>query len=466
MIMRNHLNKLAIVAACLCLVFLATRADAQAQQASQAAPQVCGQQPTNYTLPEYNAEQAAAAEKDPQAEIKLLDAFVAQYPNSSLLQYVYQFYYQAYYKAKNYQKAIEYMDKLVALDDKAALALRATAIQSRAQLFPLAFPKPTNDDLTKERDAAKLGVKLFPDLPKCPGTNVTQDQVNASIAYLQAAIGFAALGLKDYPGAIEAYKSAIATNPKDPQSPVFYYRLGVAYLNTAPPQYLDGFWALARAVDLKVPDSDKIKDYLRTRMLQYEQPGCDSQIDAQLNEVLQLAMNSPDRPASYMIPSHDDLVKISQSSTIISVINDLSAGGDKSKMTWLAICGAEFPEVVGKIIDVQKTTNTVDFMVFTSDNADQMQNATTANMDVKVWITPPPPGTTAGPGNAAPVPQPDVVRFQKDDPIRFAGALVSYDPSPFLLHWDQVKVDPGTIPAEKGGAAKRPAPRRAVPKSE
>ena len=36
------------------------------------------------------------------------------------------------------------------------------------------------------------------------------------------------------------------------------------------------------------------------------------------------------------------------------MIGDLSGGGDKAKMTWLAICGAEFPEVVGKIIDAQK----------------------------------------------------------------------------------------------------------------
>ena len=128
-------------------------------------------------------------------------------------------------------------------------------------------------------------------------------------------------------------------------------------------------------------------------------------------------------------------------------------------MTWLAICGATFPEVVGKIIDAQKSDTSVDFMVFTSDNSDQMQNATTANMDVKVW-------TAAKPGGAAgdAAPQADVVRLQKDDPIRFAGSLVSYDPSPFLLHWDQVKVDPSVIPPEKGGAPKRPAPRRTAPK--
>jgi hypothetical protein len=191
--------------------------------------------------------------------------------------------------------------------------------------------------------------------------------------------------------------------------------------------------------------------------LAYEQPGCDSQVDAQLSELLQLAANSPDRPATYTIPSHDDLSKISQASTIITVITDLGAGGDKAKMTWLAICGAEFPEVVGKVIDVQKTDPSyVNFLVFTSASADEMQAATTANLSVKVWITAPPAGATAG----QVTPQPDVVRLMKDDEIRFAGTLASYDPSPFLLHWDEVKVDPSILPEK--GAAKKPAAHKAA----
>lgn len=450
MIIRNHVNKFAIALAVLSLSSLSPKpAAAQAAQQSQ--------QPT-YTLPEYNAEQAAAAEKDPQAKIKLLDAFVAQYPNSTLLQYIYQFYYTAYYQLKNYTKAVEYADKVVALGDKADLPVRVQAIQARVQLFPLAYPKPDNDALTKERDTALLGIKLYPDLKKVPNSTVTDDQIKAGITYLEGAVGTASTQLKDYPSAIEAFKAVLAANPKDAVSS---YRLGLAYLNSTPPQYLDGFWELARAINLKIPDDAKVKDYLRQRILAYEQPGCDSQVDAQLSELLQLAANSPDRPATYTIPSHDDLAKIGQASTIITVINDLGGGGDKAKMTWLAICGAEFPEVVGKIIDVQKSDNYVDFMVFTSDNADQMQAATTANMDVKVWTAAP----AAGAAGAQVTPQPDVVRLQKDDPIRFSGALVSYDPSPFLLHWDQVKVDPSTIPPpEKAGAPKRTAPHKPVPK--
>ena len=447
MITRKCLNGMAIILAALMVVSLLSRPAAAQDAAANQAP--------TYTLPEYNAEQAAAAEKDPATKIKMLDAFVAQFPNSTLMEYVYQFYYAAYYQLKNYAKAIEYCDKLIALDDKAELTLRVQALQARVQLFPLGFDAKAadaHDQLVKERDAALMGVKLFPDLTKQPNSKVTDDQVKAGIAYLEAAAGMADTLLKDYPAAVQAYKAALAINQKDA---VTSYRLGVALLAETPPQSLDGFWYLARAIDLKIPDDSKVKDYLRSRILAYEQPGCDSQVDAQLNELLQLGANSPDRPATYTIPSHDDLAKISQASTIITVITDLSAGGDKAKMTWLAICGAEFPEVVGKIVDVQKSDAYVDFMVFTSANSDEMQAATTANMDVKVWIAAKPASATPA-GAAAPVPpQPDVVRLEKDDPIRFSGTLVSYDPTPFLLHWDQVKVDPTTIP-EKTGGTKRP----------
>jgi tetratricopeptide (TPR) repeat protein len=450
-IMRRHLSSMAIIFAALLLTSLCPW-PAAAQQA--AAP---SQQPT-YTLPEYNALQAAQAEKDPAARLKLLDAFIAQYPNSTLMEYIYQMYYQSYFQLKNYAKAIEFTDKLVALGDKADVAQRVQAIQARMQLFATAGafdPKAADahDQLTKQRDAALLGVKLLPDLKKS-NAKVTDDQIKAVQSALEGAAGGADMQLKDFAAAIEAYKAQLALNPNDA---VASYRLGLAYLQSTPPQSLDGFWALARSVDLKIPDTDKVKEYLRKTIVNYQQPNCDTLVDAQLNELLQLAANSPDRPATYSIPSAADIQKVAQASTIISVIGDLSGGGDKAKLTWLAICGAEFPEVIGKIIDVNKTDTFVNIMTFTSASSDEISAATTANMDVKVWTAAPPAGAASG----TITPQPDVVRVQKDDEIRFSGTLVSYDPSPFLLHWDMVKVDPTTIPGKEG--AKRP-PHKITPK--
>jgi tetratricopeptide (TPR) repeat protein len=419
-------------------------------------------QKPSYTIPEYNAFQAANAEKDPAAKIKDLDDFVAKFPNSTLMQYVYQLYYQTYQQMKNYPKVIEYADKLVAMGDKVDPAVVLGALQARVQAFSAMRMNPSapdaNDQLTKQRDAALQGAKLLEAFPKPAAAKMSDDdfakQKKPGIAFFDSSAGSAALQMKDYPGAVNAFKAALAN---DPANAVSAYQLGLAYLAMNPPQTLDGFWALARAINLKVQDSDKVKDYLKQKLLAYEQPGCDSQVDAQLSELLQLAANSPDRPSSYAIPSADDLNKIRQSSNIITVISDLQGGGDKSKITWLAICGAEFPEVVGKIVDEQKSDAAIDFMVYTGATPEDMQAATMPNMDVKVWTGARPAGSPApaGGAQAAPIPpQPDVARLSKDDGIRFSGTLVSFDPSPFLLHWDQVKVDPTVIP-EAPGKGKR-----------
>jgi len=414
-----------------------------------------------YTLPEYNAYQAAVAEKDPKARIRLLDDFVSKFPNSTLMNYISQLYLSTYNDLKDYPKVIETADKLTAMGDKVDAAVRLSAVQMRVQVFPYAFnakAADAHDQLTKERDAALLGAELLKNYAK-PAASTVSDadfaaQKKPGIALFYGAAGFADLQLKDFAAAATAFKTALDNAPGDP---VANYRLGLAYLSMTPPQSLDGFWYLARAVNLKVPDADKIKDYLRKEIFNYEQPGCDSSVDDQLKELLTLAGTSGDRPATYTIPSAADLQKVAQASTILTVINDLSAGGDKAKETWLAICGAQFPGVVGKIIEIKPGDGFVDFLVATGADDAALQAATTPNMDVKVWITTPP----AGPAGAATqnTAQPDVTRLAKDDGLRFSGAIVSYDPTPFLLHWDQVKVDPTIIP-EKADAGK---PHKKVP---
>jgi hypothetical protein len=440
---RQHLTMKGILLIALVVPGLSARpAAAQDQQDSSKQP---------YTMAEYNAFQTANAETKPDARIKLLDDFVSKFPSSSLMQYVYALYYPAYTQLKNYPKALDYTDKLVALGDKADPLARLQAIQARVQLFPFVYDakKPdAHDQLVKERDASVLGIKLLQDLKKPKDSNLTDaqfaDQKKPGIALFYSAAGFADLQLKDDAAAADAFKSALAIKSDDAVS---WYRLGLAYLEMKPTQFMDGFWAVAKAINLKIPGDAQIKDYLRRQILAYEQPGCDSLADAQLNELLQLAAGAADRPATYNIPSADDLNKIRSSSNILTVISDLKAGGDKAKLTWLGLCGAEFPEVVGKVIDVKAGTDVVQLSLFTGATPEEIEAATTANLDVKV----------AG--------QPDASRLQKGDGARFSGTLVSYDPDPaFMLHWEKAKVNAEDIPAEKGAPGKH-TPHKVPPKN-
>ena len=88
-----------------------------------------------YTMAEYNAYTAAANEKNPAAQLKALDDFVAKYPTSSLLNYVYPLYYQNYAAQKNYPKVIEYADKELSLGSKLTPTEKYQAYSARAFAF-------------------------------------------------------------------------------------------------------------------------------------------------------------------------------------------------------------------------------------------------------------------------------------------------------------------------------------------
>jgi hypothetical protein len=450
MIGTRRMTGVAILAALCLIIGSGASAKAQAPAAGQdaAAPK--------YTMAEYNAYQACAAEKVPATLIKCLDDFVSKYPNSTLLNYVYQLYSQAYGAQKNYQKVIENADKLAAMGDKVDAGTRFTAYYTHVAAYSALItdqPKTAGVDpaLAKAaEDAAAAALKTLPDVKK--PDNVTDDawakQVTQFKVFLEGVAAQAATAAKDCAGAVADYKAVLALNPDDAISS---YRLGLAYMCLNPPQQMDAFWSIARAVTSKSAtqaQSAKVKDYLRKLIANYQGGTvCDSLTDAELNELLQLASSSADRPGSYTIPSAADLTVAQKDMTILTVITDLKAGGDKGKVTWLASCGLEFPDTLAKVIEVAPGTDAIVLkLAFVTSDA-EFDAATTPNMDAKI------------------VGQPDAARVEKDSAIHFTGTLTSYDPDPaFFLHWDKAKVKEEDIPKEKGApkkpAAKKPAAKK------
>jgi tetratricopeptide (TPR) repeat protein len=434
---------LAMVAA-LCLI-LGNGLSALAQpQAPAAGAQDAGKQP--YTMAEYNSYQACAAEKVPATQVKCLDDFVSKYPNSALLIYVYPLYVQAYGQLKNYQKVIEYSDKVVGLGTKIDAGGQYQALYAHCFAYNALTAAQQADPATAKatRDAAVAGLKALDDVKK--PDSMTDDAFAAQKKqiqiYFNGTAAQASVNIKDYAGAIPFYKAVLALNPDDG---VTSYRLGLAYEALTPPQHMDAFWSIARAVTAKGAtevQSKKVKDYLRKLIVNYQQATCENLTDAELAELLQLAGSSADRPASYNLPSSADLDAVRKDMTIKSVVEELKAGGDKSKVTWLAACGLEFPGVPGKVIEnVAGDVVVLKVAFVTSD--EEFNAATIANMEVKV----------AG--------QPEVSRVEKDSAIHFTGTLVSYDPAPaFMLHWEKGKVNDDDIPKEKAAPKKTPARKK------
>lgn len=167
--------------------------------------------PQTYTTAEYNAYQAAAAERDPARLVILVDDFVSRYPESSLLVYVYPLCSAGYGQLKNYPKVFECADKLVQLGDKADVAARCAALYTAATAYN---NMDSSDSVlaARARKMALTGVELLRSLrrPDLLDERGFEAEKRRTAIYLQATAGRAAIEMKDYPGATNAFRAVIA----------------------------------------------------------------------------------------------------------------------------------------------------------------------------------------------------------------------------------------------------------------
>ena len=442
----RRLAGLAVVG--VCMLWVSVRPSAAQTPAS--GQDQCSGPGQHYTVAEYNAYTAAANDKNPATQLKGLDDFVAKYPNSCLLNYIYPLYYQNYAAQKNFPKVMDYADKELALGDS---RISASEKYAAYQAIVYAFNNTQNPDAATAKrayDAATNGAKTVELLPKPDSMDEAgwTDAKKKAVLMLTSTKAGAAMAGKDYPGAVEAYKAVLAQTPDDF---VANYYLARAYSAMNPPQQLDAIWYFARAASVKTANEKQaksVKDYLRGTALPRYQGGtvCDALTDAELNELLQLASSSVDRPASYKLVSAADLDAARKDMTVASVFTDLKAGGDKAKLTWTAACGLEFPDVPGKLIEVTPGADVITLKLAFVTSEAEFDAKNTADMEVKI--------KTAD--------QPDAAKLEKDSAPRFTGTLESYDPDPaFMLHWDKAKVNPEDLPKEgKKPAAKKPAAKK------
>lgn len=402
-----------------------------------------------YTLAEYNQYQAADKETNPQLKVKALDDFVKAYPNSTLMPYIYRDYYSTYMALKNFAQTIEYTDRMIALGDKIDTTGRLEAYYTRAQAFFLGIGADKTlqapDALTKARDAALAGLKTVDDLKNPDPTKADQfEQQKKGVKVLfNAVAALASTNMKDYAAAAGYYKTVLSITPDDA---VTHYRLGIVDLQMTPPMGTDGFWELARAINLKIPNDAQVKAYLKNQIIRYQQPACDKLVDDQVTELLTLSATSSDRPATLNVPSAADLQKARDDTA--NFIPALIAGGDAGKAMWLASCGLEYPDVGVRVMDAPAVEgDSVTLKVFRGATPEEIEAATAANMHVKIDG------------------QPEAKRLEKDAVVRFTGTLTGYTQNPFLLTWDKAKINTEDLPEEKGAAKKGPAKKAPAKKA-
>jgi hypothetical protein len=185
---------------------------------------------------------------------------------------------------------------------------------------------------------------------------------------------------------------------------------------------------------------------LKNQVIKYQQASCDKLVDDQVNELLTLAASSNDRPATLNVPSTADLQKARDDTA--NFIPNLMAGGDAGKVMWLASCGLEYPDVGVRIMEPPAVDgDNVTLKVFRGNTPEEIEAATTSNMEVKIEG------------------QPEAKRLEKDAVVRFTGTLVGYTQTPFMLSWDKAKINMEDLPEEKGPAKKGPAKKAPAKKA-
>jgi tetratricopeptide (TPR) repeat protein len=192
---------------------------------------------------EYNAYISALNTQDPVQKASAMEAFVAQYPESTVKIDALEQAMAGYQQAGNTTKVMDMAKRLIALDPNHIRALGIATFIDRN------LGTSGNAVALKEGCAfAQIGLRKLPDWQKPEGmTDTDFSKVKIQMAQIfNGTMGFCSLQGKDYVNAPDYYLKAVEDDPNDLQN---VYQLSIAYLETNPVD-LRGFRYGAKALAL------------------------------------------------------------------------------------------------------------------------------------------------------------------------------------------------------------------------
>jgi tetratricopeptide (TPR) repeat protein len=236
---------------------------AQPAQGQPAAPQSAA--PVIKDPAEYNAYVAAVdPQKDANAKISALEAFLAQYPNSVMKNQALEILMSTYQQANNAKKTMDTATKLVTSDPCNVRALALLAYFDRI----MAQSAPANDpNVPKElADGKKFGQQGLDCMDKVTDPDILKmkDQMTG---IFRSAIGIEDMQEKDYAGGVKYLRPVVDANPTDFS---VVYPLALAYLSQTPPDYQNGIWFAARAAAVAPAAAQpQIEKYARGQYIKF-----------------------------------------------------------------------------------------------------------------------------------------------------------------------------------------------------
>jgi hypothetical protein len=215
---------------------------------------------------EYNAYVGAVQQADPAAKISGLEAFLTQYPNSVMKEDALEILMGTYQQKGDPVKMGDAAQRLLAVNPNNVRALALLAYSKRIQAQGGQNPQ---QNLADAKQYGEKGLAALRNFNKPDGMSDAdyQNLKKQMSGIFNAAIGVAALQAKDYPTATKALRATVEVSPTDFS---IVYPLALAYLQSTPPDIVNGSWFAARAASLAPPQMQgQIEKYGKSQYTKY-----------------------------------------------------------------------------------------------------------------------------------------------------------------------------------------------------
>jgi hypothetical protein len=438
-----------IVLGCAVVAVAQSAAPPQAQPAAPQTPAAQPQaQPQGQPAPapqkkeikdpaEYNAYVGAVQQADPAAKISGLEAFLTQYPNSVMKEDALEILMGTYQQKGDPVKMGDAAQRLLAVNPNNVRALALLAYSKRIQAQGGQNPQ---QNLADAEQYGQKGLNALQTFNKPDGMQPKEyENLKKQMSGIfNAAIGVAALQKKDYPTATKSLRAAVEVSPTDFS---IVYPLALAYLQSNPPDVVNGSWFAARAASIAPPQMQpQIEKYGKSQYTKYhgsDQGWTDLMAQAKASttglppEGFTITQYVPPSPADQAA----DLVKTKKVEEMSFAEWELvlSEGKPEDVQKVWSVLKDKPLQMVAQVLTITSPTNLK--LAGSSDDIEAKR------ADIDLTMT-------------APIPARLMPKEGAD--FQFQGTPVSYEPKPFVM----TMKDGAILTAKAPAGSKKPAPRK------
>jgi tetratricopeptide (TPR) repeat protein len=413
----------------------AVAAAAQGAAQAQAQPAAPPQQKKEIKDPaEYNAYVGAVQQQDPAAKISGLEAFLTQYPNSVMKEDALEILMGTYQQKGDTAKMADTAQRLLQVNQNNVRALALLAYTKRVMAQAGQNPGPNLADAKQYGEKGMTALQNFskPEGMSDADFNNLKTQMGGIFA---AAVGVAALQGKDYATATKSLRAAAEVNPNDFS---IVYPLALAYLQSTPPDVVNGSWFAARSASLAPQQMQaQIEKYGKSQYTKYHGS------DQGWSDLMAQAKTTPLPPAGFTITQYVPPTPAEQAADLVKnkKVEEMSFAEwelvlsegkpEDAEKVWSVLKGKPL-QMVAQVITVGSSSNLA--LAGSSDDIEAKRPDIDLTMSAPI------------PARLMPKPGAD---------FQFEGTPVSYEPKPFTM-----TMKDGAILTAKTPAARKPPVHR------